>query len=87
MIESELVKSISSNFIRAQADERCGDSHCELQHLLWAVQDISKLLLLWQWGGADSIPVRAYAASACYATMRMKELIGSHSRKHLQGDD
>ena len=69
------IAHISSNYIRAQQAEGEGDDRAELRHLLFAAQDISKILEEWQNNQMDDAMAVSYADSLHHTTTRIKELI------------
>lgn len=69
------IAHISSNYIRAQQAEGEGDDRAELRHLLFAAQDISKILEEWQNNQMDYAMAVSYADSLHHTTTRIKELI------------
>jgi len=83
MIESLrlLIKNISSNYIRARQAELDHDSTRELQALLWASQDINRLLSLWGKGEVDDDLAKSYAESACHTAERIRELVTARAER------
>lgn len=72
----ERVKIISSNLTRAKTYKSVGDDQYELKYLLWALQDISRLILLWRNGeDVDNAIIEGYARRGCRASERVHELV------------
>jgi hypothetical protein len=69
------IVNISSNYIRAQQAEGEGDDRATLRHLLFAAQDISKILEEWQNNQMDDAMAVSYAYSLMHTASAIKDLI------------
>ena len=75
---SELIKRISSNLTRAQQYEKEANNKRELEHLLWASQDIDRLLLQWNDDMNEMIDdptAAAYAETGSHVATRIQTLV------------
>ena len=79
-----LIKNISSNHIRAQQAETEGDDRAELRHLLFAAQDIPKILRAWQNNQIDDVMAVSYADSLTHTASAIKGLINKGATHHAK---
>jgi len=75
MDATTLIKNMSSNNIRALQAESEGNDRDELRHLLFAAEDISKLLRMWRFAQQNESMAMTYSKSLHHTTARIEELI------------
>ena len=74
-MELELIRYISSNYMRARSARIEGDARTELRCLLFAAQDIPPLLTMWKNGVLDDKTAKEYVESFVHTVARIKEII------------
>lgn len=75
MMDTTRAQNITSNLVRAyQAKSEC-DKRVELRHLLFAAQDIPKILEEYRNGIMGSSEAEIHIKSLVYTVVRLRELI------------
>ena len=75
MIPTHLAKNISANFMRAKQFETAGDSKRELRHLLFAVNDITKILDAPRHCYQEIVIARQYTESLTHTSIRIERIL------------
>jgi hypothetical protein len=75
MYAALLAERVGSNLARAQSANHAGDNGDELRSLLFTVQDVATLLVMWNRGKIPDKTAEKYAEMQSSVSLRIKELV------------
>jgi hypothetical protein len=81
-----LAERVESNLARAQSANHAGDHRDELRSLLFTVQDVATLLVMWHRGKVLDTTAEKYAEMQLSVSLRIKELVVAQSRNHIAAE-
>lgn len=83
MYAALLAERVESNLARVQSANHDGDNGDELRSLLFAVQDVATLLVMWNRGKIPDKAAEKYSETLSEVSLRIKELVAEQSRNHI----